>query len=125
MLVALGVERGLGAVLGVAHVQGTHAGLSQGEQLARIGLTVAIGVFPDAQAGEGFAIAGVEHTVAVGIKFGQGLEAVDRAAATGQHGVVAKEFGATVDLAVGVEVTHQQAVVGAHPAAALGVAAVV
>ena len=114
--VAVGVNGGAG---GVADIDALCPGGFQHQELARIGATVAIGVFPDFKGGEGGVVL-IQLAVAVGVQLRQRLEAIPRLAPVGEQGLRAEEFAAGVDQSVAIEIAHQQAVVGGNPAGLFG-----
>lgn len=120
MLVAVGVHLG---GTGIAGVDALHAGLGQGQQFAGGAVTVAVGVLPDLEGGEG-GVQGIHFAVVIAVEFGEGGETVGGFAAVGEAGFRTEEFGAAVDQAVAVEVAHQKGVVAPHPASLFGEAVV-
>ena len=51
----------------------------------------------------------------VAVEFGQGLVAVGRRTAIGQHRGITKQLGTIVNRSIGIEVTHQQAIAWRDP----------
>jgi hypothetical protein len=94
---------------------GDDAAVCQGLEFVLLAQPVLVEVAPDAQAGKG-RILGIDQPIAIADEFGQHVKAVTGLAAIALDGVHAKEFGAGVHTADGVEVAHQPAVVGLGPA---------
>nr|WP_237737026.1 hypothetical protein [Serratia fonticola] len=105
--------------IGVSHIDAEYPGFFKREQFTRIGVTITVGVFPDAQFRKGN-ILGINHPVVVAVEFLEGLKTVCRFAAVGQLRFRAEEFLARINPPVTIQVAYQQAVIGPNPARGFG-----
>ena len=102
---------------GTFDADGDNAAFWKGLEFVLLAHTVLVEVTPDAQAGK-YRILAVDQFIAIAVKFGQRVKAILGFAAIALDGVHAKELGAGVYAAVGIEVAHQPTVVGLDPASA-------
>ena len=108
--------------VGKWHIQRLDAGRVQVHQFAGIGDAVAVPVLPKFEIGKRSVI-GVDNAIPIGIQIGKCGKSRGGKLSIAQPGMIAEEFRAAGDLAVAIEVAHQQGIVSSHPAALFGKAA--
>ena len=89
------------------------------KDLTGFDFAVTVCVDPYAELAEGGICSG-DLAVVVGVERRQCIEAIARSLAIGQYGRATEQFGAVVDLAVAIDVHHQQALSGTDPAVLCG-----